>query len=124
MHRGGSSPGHKLRVMDRPVNQGGRMSGMGSRRTFTRCCVIAGAAFALGACKDSGLPNQNIEAAEAVNREFRYPAYETTPAAAKVIPFDNHVWQVTGEKQAMPANMLRSVATVNGADLFALKSDA
>jgi hypothetical protein len=93
-------------------------------RTVTRFCALLGTVAILGACNERGLPGKNKPLADAANMTYGYPAYETMPASAKVITFDNHEWQVTGETHHVPANLLRSVTSVDGAELFALNSDA
>jgi hypothetical protein len=97
------------------------MSRMGTAR---KLFVIAAATLLVGGCKDSGLPGKNTEHEQAQVAEWRYPVYEALPAGVRVIPFDGHVWQMTGQTQHMPVALLHSVASVNGADLFALKSDS
>ncbi len=88
-----------------------------------RWAVVAIAGLALGACKDSGLPGKNLPLNEGMQAEWRYAAYEKTPAAAKVMTLEGHRWQITGAQETVPTRMLRSVATVNGAEVFSLKWD-
>ncbi|MEO5511528.1 MAG: hypothetical protein ABIV28_06310 [Longimicrobiales bacterium] len=79
--------------------------------------------LALGGCKDSGLPGKNRPLNEAMQSEWRYPAYEQVAGADSVMSLAGHRWQITGEKQTIPSRLLAPVATVNGAEIFSLKSD-
>lgn len=101
------------------------MSGMnGKRRSGSALLVaIGGATLLLGACKDSGLPGKNTPLAAQENSEWRYPVYEKTPAEKKVMELAGHTWQITGATEAVPANLLHAVGTVNGTQLFSLKWD-
>ncbi len=93
-------------------------------RSVTRALALIGTVAVLGACSERGLPGKNRPLAAAANATYGYPNYEATPAAAKVITFDNRVWQVTGETRNVPRHLVRSVTSVDGAELFALNSDA
>jgi hypothetical protein len=89
----------------------------------SRWCILAGTALSLAACKDSGLPGKNRPLAEAMQSEWRYPAYENTPAASKVLSLAGQSFQMTGAKEHIPERMLKSVASTDGASVYSLKSD-
>ena len=101
------------------------MSGIAGNRsgTVTRLCVIAAAGILLGACKDSGLPDKNKPLAEAMEAEWRYPAYEKTPGAGRVLSLEGQSFQMSGSTENVPEKMLKTVATVDGAPVYSLKSD-
>ncbi len=101
------------------------MSGMVGKRfgTPARWTVLAVAGLLMGACKDSGLPGKNVPLAQAEQAEWRYAAYEKTAAASKVLSLGDQSFQFTGATEHVPERMLKSVATVEGAAMYSLKSD-
>jgi hypothetical protein len=100
------------------------MSGTNGRRSRTALLfALSGVVLFSTACNEWGLPNKNRPFADAAQKEFRYPVYETSPASSKLLQVAGHTWQVSGATEAIPANMLTPVADVNGQQVFSLKSD-
>jgi hypothetical protein len=89
--------------------------------------TLAFALLLLGGCRDSGLPNRNLPLEEAMNRQWRYPVYEaatpTTDPDARVFALDGRSWMTTGERQAIPQNMLKAAGNAEGTQVFALVWD-
>lgn len=98
------------------------MSGTKSRRGMAALLCVFGSVFS-AACTEGGLPGKNRPYAEAAHSEWRYPPYEKSPTASKLMQVGGHTWQVTGATQEIPAHLLQPVADVNGQQIFSLKSD-
>lgn len=86
--------------------------------------VVVAGSLALGACRDSGLPDRNLPRAEAEHRSYGYPVYQAlAPALAEVWDLDGRRWQLSAHVETIAASQLRSVANANGTAMYALRWD-
>jgi hypothetical protein len=84
--------------------------------------VLAAMTLALGACRDSGLPDRNLPISEAENRPFRYAVYDAAApavAAQSVIQADSARWMIAGGAEPIRAALMTPVAAEGGAQVFA-----